>query len=62
MLDQNAVSTYNYSIENEKGAMKYVLITKTGRVMCFYLKNVAELYQTINGGVICCESVEVETV
>ena len=42
--------------------MKYVLITKTGRVMCFYLKNVAELYQTINGGVICCESVEVETV
>lgn len=39
--------------------MKYVLITKTGRVMCFYLKSVAELYQTINGGVICCEEIEV---
>jgi hypothetical protein len=61
-LDRNGVSTYNYSIENEKGTMKYVLITKTGRVMCFYVKAVAELYQSLNGGVICCESVEVETV
>ena len=42
--------------------MKYVLITKTGRVMCFYLKSVAELYQTINGGVLCCEEIEVEVV
>jgi hypothetical protein len=46
----------------EKGSMKYVLITKTGRVMCFYIKSVAELYQSINGGVICCEQVEKELV
>ena len=42
--------------------MKYVLITKTGRVMCFYLKSVAELYQTINGGVICSEEFTKELV
>jgi hypothetical protein len=38
--------------------MKYVLITKTGRVMCFYVKAVAELYLSINGGVICSEQIE----
>jgi hypothetical protein len=32
--------------------MEYTLITSTGRVMQFYQKGVAELYQTINGGVI----------
>lgn len=32
--------------------MKYVLITSTGRVQCFYIKSVAELYQNINGGFI----------
>lgn len=42
--------------------MKYVLITKTGRVMCFYVKAVAEMYQTINGGVICSEEIEMEMV
>ena len=41
--------------------MKYVLITKTGRVMCFYVKSVAELYLTINGGVIVEESEETVT-
>lgn len=33
--------------------MRYTLITKNGRVMVFYVKAVAELYQAINGGVIC---------
>ena len=32
--------------------MEYTLITKTGRVMQFYILNVAELYQALNGGVI----------
>lgn len=32
--------------------MKYILITKNGTVMQFYIKAVAELYQTINGGTI----------
>jgi hypothetical protein len=26
--------------------------------MCFYVKAVAELYLSINGGVICCEEIE----
>lgn len=34
---------------------RYVLITKTGTVMVFYVKAVAELYLQLNGGVICCE-------
>jgi hypothetical protein len=38
--------------------MRYVLITKTGKVMVFHVKAVAELYLTINGGVICSESEE----
>lgn len=32
--------------------MEYTLITRTGTVMQFYVKGVAELYQAINGGVI----------
>tara|TARA_B110000503_G_scaffold92878_1_gene140037 strand:- start:306 stop:470 length:165 start_codon:yes stop_codon:yes gene_type:complete len=32
--------------------MNYTLITSKGTVQQFYVKAVAELYQTINGGVI----------
>ena len=32
--------------------MQYTLITKSGKIMQFYLKSVADLYQTINGGVV----------
>jgi hypothetical protein len=32
--------------------MKYVLITKLGKVMVFNVKACAELYQTISGGTI----------
>lgn len=32
--------------------MRYTLITKNGKVMIFYIKATAELYQIINGGVI----------
>ena len=32
--------------------MKYVLITKLGKVMVFNVKACAELYQTIEGGTI----------
>ena len=32
--------------------MQYTLITKTGKVMQFYVKGVAELYQSLNGGVL----------
>ncbi len=32
--------------------MQYTLITRTGRVMQFYVQSVAEMYRTINGGVV----------
>ena len=32
--------------------MEYTLITSKGTVMQFYVKGVAELYRSINGGVI----------
>jgi hypothetical protein len=37
--------------------MEYTLITKTGRVMQFYILNVAELYQALNGGVIVTKNI-----
>ena len=33
-----------------KDPMQYTLITKTGRVMTFYIQEVAEMYQSIYGG------------
>ena len=41
--------------------MQYTLITRTGRVMQFYVKAVAELYQAIEGGVVFTQQV-LETV
>jgi hypothetical protein len=41
--------------------MEYTLITKTGSVMQFYIKAVAELYQSINGGVIVTQQVLEQT-
>jgi hypothetical protein len=32
--------------------MQYTLIMPNGKIMHFYLKGVAELYQRINGGVV----------
>ncbi len=32
--------------------MQYTLITKSGKIMQFYVKSVAEMYQVINGGVV----------
>ena len=40
--------------------MSYTLITKTGRVMQFYIKSVAELYQTINGGQLITNAILVD--
>lgn len=44
--------------------MRYTLITKTGKVMQFYVKGVAELYLSINGGVLFTDDVlkEIENV
>ena len=41
--------------------MQYTLITSTGQVMQFYIQAVADLYQTINGGVVITQQI-LETV
>lgn len=37
--------------------MQYTLITKNGKIMQFYIKDVAELYQQINGGVVLTQQI-----
>ena len=37
--------------------MKYTLIMSNGKIMQFYVKAVAELYQSINGGVVVTQQV-----
>lgn len=37
--------------------MKYTLITRSGKIMSFYIKDMAELYQQLHGGVIVTEAV-----
>jgi hypothetical protein len=41
--------------------MSYTLITRNGTIMQFYVKSVAELYQSLNGGVVFSQQV-LETV
>jgi hypothetical protein len=40
--------------------MQYTLITKTGKIMQFYVKDVAEMYQALNGGVVISQQILVE--
>lgn len=40
--------------------MPYTLITKTGTVKQFYILAVAELYQSINGGVVITQQILVD--
>ena len=42
--------------------MTYTLITRKGTVMQFHIKAVADLYQSINGGVVFTQQVLVDTV
>ena len=37
--------------------MQYTLITRKGRVMQFYVQAVAELYQSIEGGVVISQQI-----
>jgi hypothetical protein len=37
--------------------MQYTLITAQGKVMQFYVRAVAEMYQAINGGVVFSQQV-----
>lgn len=40
--------------------MSYTLITRKGTVMQFYVKSVADLYQSINGGVVITQQILVD--
>jgi hypothetical protein len=40
--------------------MEYTLITKQGKIMQFYVKAVAELYQSLNGGVVITQQILVD--
>lgn len=40
--------------------MRYTLITKTGKIMQFYVKSVADLYQSLNGGVVITQQILVD--
>lgn len=42
--------------------MQYTLITKTGKIMQFYVKDVAEMYQALNGGVVISQQILLEEV
>ena len=45
-------------IEQQKGPkMQYTLITKTGKVMQFYVKSLADTYQLNLGGVVLTQQV-----
>jgi len=40
--------------------MSYTLITRNGSIMQFHIKSVAELYQSINGGVVITQQILVD--
>ena len=40
------------SILSKETTMQYVLILASGKSKCFYIENVAKMYQKINGGFI----------
>jgi hypothetical protein len=40
--------------------MQYTLITKTGKIMQFYVKAVADMYQALNGGVVISQQILLE--
>ena len=42
--------------------MKYTLITAKGKIYCFYVKNMADMYQTLYGGQVITEAILVDTV
>jgi hypothetical protein len=42
--------------------MNYTLITSKGTVMQFYVKAVADLYQSLNGGVVITQQILVDEV
>jgi len=41
--------------------MSYTVICPSGKVLCFYVKSVAELYATLNRGTLVCSDVLMES-
>jgi len=56
-VDNKSSFLYNTRIDDKELDMKYTLITKSGRVMQFYIKSLAECYQVSYGGIIVTEEV-----
>jgi hypothetical protein len=42
--------------------MSYTLITNKGTVMQFYVRSVADLYQSLNGGVVITQQILVDEI
>lgn len=42
--------------------MTYTLITSQGKIMQFYVKSVADLYQQLNGGVVITQQILVDEI
>jgi hypothetical protein len=40
--------------------MQYTLITSKGNIMQFYVKSVADLYQSLNGGIVITKEILVD--
>ena len=40
--------------------MQYTLITKTGKIMQFYVQAAAEMYQAVHGGVVISQQILIE--
>jgi hypothetical protein len=40
--------------------MQYTLITSQGKIMQFYLRDVADMYQLLNGGVVITQQILVD--
>lgn len=60
MVDGLAKRPYNYYIDNKEPTVGYTLITKQGKVMTFYVKSVADLYQSLHGGVVITQQILVD--
>ena len=60
LVDNLARSLYNTYIDSKEQVVQYTLITATGRIMQFYQKSVAELYQSLNGGVVTTQQILVD--
>jgi len=44
-------------MSTSKDNMRYTLITSQGKIMQFYIEDVANLYQSLYGGVVFCDKI-----